>query len=111
MKDFVAPNRCLFNRSHEPTDVETWITNIQQLMEALDCTDEQKVKYTRLKLPERPWGGGNQVNYFWSWNMEVKMQLLGSFFKDFYKHFFPTSQRQMMAIEFLNLVKGNMTME
>jgi len=82
------------------------------LHETLGCTDEQKVRYTGLRITD-------EATRWW----KSKKGLLGielgrgvaipwdSFVEEFNARFFSTAQRQMRAIKFQNPVQGTMTIE
>ncbi|XP_062151921.1 uncharacterized protein LOC133860306 [Alnus glutinosa] len=98
-----------FNDGTEgPNVAEAWLTDIDVLYTTLGCRDEQKVQYIVLQLTgeaKRWWttrkvllGGGTVI----TWEM---------FKEEYNRRFFPRSQRQLRAIEFQNLVQGDMTVE
>jgi len=78
------------------------------LYNTLGCTDEQKVQYLALQLTR-------EVGRWWN----ARKVLLGDetvitwemFKVEYNRRFFPRFQRQLRAIEFQNLVQGNMTVE
>jgi hypothetical protein len=82
------------------------------LHETLGCTDEQKVRYTGLRITD-------EAARWWKSKKELLRIELGlrvvipwdRFVEEFNGRFFPRAQRQMRAIEFQNLVQGTMTVE
>jgi len=82
--------------------------DIDVLVDTLGCTDEQKVRYIRLQLT-------GEVGRWWNSKkvlLENEMVITLELFKvEYNRRFFPRSQRQLRAIEFQNLVQGNMTIE
>jgi hypothetical protein len=49
-KDFCEHRYPSFNGSRGPMVAESWIIDVQELLEAIVCTDEQKAMYAGLKL-------------------------------------------------------------
>jgi hypothetical protein len=110
--DFASQQFRLFDGTHGPLVAEAWITDTQLLHETLGCTDEQKVRYTGLRITD-------EATRWW----KSKKGLLGielgrgvaipwdSFVEEFNARFFSTAQRQMRAIKFQNPVQGTMTIE
>ena len=49
-RDFATYQFRLFDGMQGPMVAEAWITDIQDLFENLDCTDDQKVRYAGLKF-------------------------------------------------------------
>jgi hypothetical protein len=78
------------------------------LYTTLGCTDEQKVQYIVLQLT-------GEAKRWWT----ARKVLLGErtiitwemFKEEYNRRFFPRSHRQLRAIEFQNLVQGDMTVE
>jgi hypothetical protein len=56
--DFFKHNSPVFDESERPIEAEDWITSFDDLVHALSCNDEQKVKYVGLKLI-------GEANYWW----------------------------------------------
>ncbi|XP_062170953.1 uncharacterized protein LOC133876716 [Alnus glutinosa] len=87
---------------------EAWVTNIDVLYTTLGCTNEQKVQYLALQLT-------GEAGRWWN----ARKVLLGEgtvitwemFKVEYNRLFFPKSQRQLRAIEFQNLVQGDMNVE
>jgi len=66
MRDFASQQFRLFDGTQGPLVAKAWITNIQLLHETLGCTDEQKVRYTGLRIT-------NEAAKWW----KSKKELLG----------------------------------
>jgi hypothetical protein len=108
LRDFASYHFQTFEGTEGPNVAEAWLTDIDVLYTTLGCTDEQKVQYIVLQLTgeaKRWWtarkvllGGGTVI----TWEM---------FKEEYNRRFFPRSQRQLRAIEFQNLVQGDMTVE
>jgi hypothetical protein len=108
LRDFASYHFRTFKGMEGPNVAEAWLTDIDVLYTTLGCTDEQKVQYIVLQLmgeAKRWWtarkvllGGGTVI----TWEM---------FKEEYNRRFFPRSQRQLRAIEFQNLVQGDMTVE
>ncbi|XP_062170374.1 uncharacterized protein LOC133876106 [Alnus glutinosa] len=96
------------NGTEGPNAAEAWLIDIDVLYTTLGCTDEQKVQYLALQLT-------GEAGRWWN----ARKVLLGNetvitwemFKVEYNRRFFPRSQRQLQAIEFQNLVQGNMTVE
>ncbi|XP_062161924.1 uncharacterized protein LOC133868950 [Alnus glutinosa] len=108
LRDFSSYHFRSFECIEGPNAAEAWLTDIEVLFDTLSCTDEQKVRYVRLKLTR-------EAGQWWS----SRKVLLGDdvvitweiFKVEYNRRFFPRAQRQLRAIEFQNLVQGNMTVE
>lgn len=50
MQDFFSHQYRMFDGTQRPMVVEAQITDLQELLEAIGCTDNQKVNYAELKL-------------------------------------------------------------
>jgi hypothetical protein len=118
-----APRGCTFekfNRQHPPVfegqpdaiAAENWVLQIEKLMEVMNCTEEQRVKYATFYLT----AGAER---WWMAQKEHLQKRLGAEvtipwknFKDvFLERFFPQTIRQAKAQEFTDLVQGSMTVE
>jgi hypothetical protein len=108
MRDFTDQQFRTFNGTQGHTVAEAWISDIQLLHDTLKCTNEERLKYTVLRLT------GEALKW---WKSQV--ELIGPgvaitwerFVEEFNKQYFPRSQKQSRAIEFQNLVQGTMTVE
>lgn len=96
--NFFRHNSLVFDMSAEPLAVDNYITNFQDLADALRCTDSQKVNYARLKLD-------GESSYWWKSTKVLLAEELGPgvpitwdrFKKEFNDRFFPRAQRQQCA--------------
>jgi hypothetical protein len=108
MRDFIDQQFRTFNGTQVHTVAEAWISDIQLLHDTLKCTNEERLKYTVLRLT------GEALKW---WKSQV--ELIGPsvvitwerFVEEFNRQYFPRSQKQSRAIEFQNLVQGTMTVE
>jgi hypothetical protein len=106
--DFASYRFRTFEGTERSNAAEAWLTNIDVLYTTLSCTDEQKVQYLALQLT-------GEAGRWWN----ARKVLLGEgtvitwemFKVEYNRRFFPKSQRQLRAIEFQNLVQGDMTVE
>jgi hypothetical protein len=106
--DFACYRFWTFEGIEGPNAAEAWLTDIDVLYTTLGCTDEQKVQYLVLQL-------AGEAGRWWN----ARKVLLGEgtvitwemFKMEYNKGFFSQSQRQLWAIEFQNLVQGDMTVE
>jgi hypothetical protein len=108
LRDFASYHFRTFEGTEGPNVVEAWLTDIDVLYTTLGCTDEQKVQYIVLQLT-------GEAKRWWT----ARKVLLGErtiitwemFKEEYNRRFFPRSHRQLRAIEFQNLVQGDMTVE
>ncbi|XP_041016161.1 uncharacterized protein LOC121258683 [Juglans microcarpa x Juglans regia] len=98
----------LFDGRGEPTLVENWIQDIEEILQVLNCTDEQKVAYATFKLT-------GEANRCWI-SKRIIREAEGTkivswlhFKQIFLERFFLSSVREDKAIEFATLVQGTMT--
>ena len=47
---FMKQNPPSFDGKLDPTEAENWFLQMEKLLEALDCTDSQKVRFVTFKL-------------------------------------------------------------
>jgi len=111
LRDFCSHNFRSFEGVEGPSAAEAWLTDIEVLFDILNCTNKQRVKYVELKLTgeARRWWTSKKVLLTKPPNETV---ITWDLFKiEYNMRFFPKAQRQLRAIEFQNLVQGNMTVE
>jgi hypothetical protein len=111
LRDFCSHNFRSFEGVEGPSAAEAWLTDIEVLFDILNCTNKQRVKYVELKLTgeARRWWTSKKVLLTKPPNKTV---ITWDLFKiEYNMRFFPKAQRQLRAIEFQNLVQGNMTVE
>lgn len=87
---------------------EAWLTDIKVLYDTLGCTDEQKVSYVVLRLTD-------EAGRWWTSRKVLQKEppnktlITWEVFKiEYNRRFF---RRELRAIEFQNLVQGDMTVE
>jgi hypothetical protein len=106
--DFASYHFWTFEGTEGPNADEAWLTDIDVLYNTLGCTDEQKVRYLTLQLT-------GEAGRWWNTRKVLlgdEMVITWEMFKvEYNRRFFPRAQRQLRAIEFQNLVQGNMTVE
>jgi hypothetical protein len=109
--DFSSHNFRSFEGIERPSTAEAWLINIEVLFNILSCTNEQRVRYIELKLT-------GEAGRWWTSKKVLltkhpnEMVISWDLFKVEYNgRFFPRAQRQLRAIEFWNLVQGDMTAE
>ncbi|XP_040996074.1 uncharacterized protein LOC121242247 [Juglans microcarpa x Juglans regia] len=109
-----------FSRQHPPTfdgrsnamDADSWIERLEQIFEALFCTDDQKVIYAAYNLIDL-------ANNWWKSTRTLLQNELGEgvpitwerFKEVFLDRFFPQSLRESRARQFIDLTQGTMTVE
>ncbi|KAF5477557.1 hypothetical protein F2P56_004183, partial [Juglans regia] len=109
-----------FSRQHPPAfddrsnamDVESWIELLEQVFEALYCTDDQKVTYAAFNLTDA-------ANKWWKSARALLQMELGDgvpitwecFRKIFLECFFPQTLRESRAHPFADLTQGTMTVD
>jgi len=109
--DFASHNFWSFKGIEGPNVAEEWLTDIEVLYDTLGCTDEQKVCYVVLRLTGKAgrWWTSRKVLLKEPPNETI---ITWELFKiEYIRRFFPRAQRQLRAIEFQNLVQGDMTVE
>jgi hypothetical protein len=111
LHDFSSHNFRTFEGIEGPNVAEAWLTNIKVLFNTLGCTNEQRFRYIGLKLT-------GEASRWWTSRKVLlteppnEMLINWDLFKvEYNSRFFPRAQRQLRAIEFQNLVQGNMTVE
>ncbi|XP_062150625.1 uncharacterized protein LOC133859294 [Alnus glutinosa] len=111
LRDFASHNFRSFEGIEGPNAAEAWLTDIEVLYDTLGCTDEQKVSYVVLRLTGEAgrWWTAKKVLLKEPPNETI---ITWELFKiEYNRRFFPRAQRQLRAIEFQNLVQGDMTVE
>jgi hypothetical protein len=108
LRDFSSYHFRSFEGIEGPNAAEAWLTDIEVLFDTLGCTDEQKVRYVRLKLTGEAGQWWNSRKVLLGDDVVITWEL---FKVEYNRRFFPRAQRQLRAIEFQNLVQGNMTVE
>ncbi|XP_062173811.1 uncharacterized protein LOC133879298 [Alnus glutinosa] len=111
LRGFSSHNFRSFEGIEGPSAVEAWLTDIEVLFDIFGCTNEQRVRYIELKLTGEAgrWWTSKKVLLTKPPNETV---ITWDLFKvEYNRRFFPRAQRQLRAIEFQNLVQGDMTVE
>jgi len=111
LRDFSSHNFRSFEGIEGPSVAEAWLTDIEVLFDILGCTNEQRVRYIELKLTGEAgrWWTSKKVLLTEPPNETV---ITWNLFKiEYNRRFFPRAQRKLRAIEFQNLVQGDMTVE
>jgi len=106
--DFASYHFQNFEGTEGPNATEAWLTDIDVLFNTLGYTDEQKVRFIALQLAGETgrWRNARKVL------LGDEMVITWEMFKvEYNRRFFPRAQRQLWAIEFKNLVQGNMIVE
>ncbi|XP_059455138.1 uncharacterized protein LOC132185376 [Corylus avellana] len=100
----------IFDGQPDAIATENWVLQIEKLMDVMNCTEEQRVKYATFYLTEG-------AERWWTAQKEHLQQRLGAIipwmdFKEaFLERFFPQTTRQAKAQEFTDLIQGSMTVE
>ncbi|XP_041025420.1 uncharacterized protein LOC121265825 [Juglans microcarpa x Juglans regia] len=98
-----------FDGRGDPTLVEDWIQDIEEVLRVLNCTDKQKVLYSAFKLT-------SEAKRWWISERTIKEAggrgvVSWPHFKHiFFDPFFPRSIRDARAKDFADLVQGTMTL-
>jgi len=108
LRDFASFHFQTFEGTEGLNAAEAWLTDIDVLYTTLGCIDKQNVQYLALQLT-------GEAGRWWN----ARKMLLGEetvitwemFKVEYNRRFFPRSQRQLRAIEFQNLVQGDMIVE
>lgn len=96
MANFFRHNSATFDGSQGLIKVDIWISDLQELLEMLDCTDKQKVKYVGLKL-------SGEALRWWKAKKQLLAMKLGQdvlitwdrFKREFNDRFFPYAQQKL----------------
>ncbi|XP_057975996.1 uncharacterized protein LOC131163427 [Malania oleifera] len=109
IKEFMRMNLSTFIGGPDPVAAKNWVQEIEEIMIVLDCTDEQKVRYVSFKMT-------GETKWWWlsakllEEQRLVKIVLIWKRFKKlFFDRYFPSSIREENIEEFIDLIKGNMT--
>ena len=111
-KTFMKQNLPSFYGKPNPTKAKNWFLRIEKLLEALDCTDSQKVRFATFKLI-------GEVKRWWRSTKAIlegmdteRNPITWEKFKGvFYDNYFPKVIREQKEREFVNLMQGSMTVE
>ena len=101
-----------FDGKPDPTEAENWFLQMEKLLEALDCTDSQKVRFATFKLigeAERWWRSTKAI--LEGMDTERNPITWEKFKGVFYDNYFPEVVRERKEREFADLVQGSMTVE
>ena len=98
-----------FKGTTSPQEAETWIDEMEKAFRAMECTDEEKVRFATYMLQDR-------AHHWW---MSVERTLAAEqealtwqrFRTAFYSKYFPSSRLRELEREFLNLSQGTMTVD
>ncbi|XP_075633934.1 uncharacterized protein LOC142606477 [Castanea sativa] len=96
-----------FDGKPNPTEVENWFLQMEKLLEALDCTDSQKVRFATFKLigeAERWWRSTKAI--LEGMDTERNPITWEKFKGIFYDNYFPEVVRERKEREFADLVQG-----
>jgi hypothetical protein len=111
IRDFTSHHFRSFEGIEGPNVAEAWLTNIEVMFNILGCTNEQRVQYIGLKLT-------SEAGRWWTSRKVLQLEppsetiITWDLFKiEYNRRFFPQAQRQLIAIEFQNLVQGNISVE
>ena len=92
---FMKQNPPSFDGKPNPTEVENWFLQMEKLLEVLDCTDSQKVRFATFKLigeVERWWRSTKAIWREWTL---IETPSLGRNLKGvFYDNYFPEVVRE-----------------
>ncbi|XP_038988074.1 uncharacterized protein LOC120112563 [Phoenix dactylifera] len=103
----MAPS--VFKGTTSPQEAEAWIDEMEKAFRAMECTDEEKVRFATYMLQDR-------AHHWW---MSVERTLASEqealtwqrFRTAFYSKYFPSSRLRELEREFLNLSQGTMTVD
>jgi hypothetical protein len=110
LKDFCSHHSESFDKRGDHIRTKNWLNDVEELLATLGCMNEQKVAYVAYKLT-------GEAKHWWQDKKAVLIADLGSetaiswkvFKHKFNRHFFPRVVQEAKAHEFLDLVKGWMT--
>ena len=109
---FMKQNPPSFDGKPDPTEAENWFLQMEKLLEALDCTDSQKVRFATFKLigeAERWWRSTKAI--LEGLDIERNPITWEKFKGVFYDNYFPEVVQERKEREFADLVQGSMTVE
>ncbi|XP_057982211.1 uncharacterized protein LOC131167423 [Malania oleifera] len=109
IKEFIRLNPPTFEGGPNPVTAENWVQQIEEILEVLGYTKEQKVRYATFKMA----GDAKRWWLFVKMLEEqrlVKIALTWERFKElFFNRYFPLSIREENIEEFTNLTQRSMT--
>ena len=111
-KTFMKQNPSSFDGKLDPTEAENWFLQMEKLLEALDCTDSQKVRFATFKLigeAERWWRSTKAI--LEGLDIERNPITWEKLKGIFYDNYFPEVVREQKEREFADLVQGSMIVE
>ncbi|XP_038970573.1 uncharacterized protein LOC120104118 [Phoenix dactylifera] len=98
-----------FKSTTSPQEAEAWIDEMEKAFRAMECTDEEKVRFAIYMLQDRAHHWWKSVERTLAHEHEaVTWQ---RFCTAFYSKYFPSSRLRELEREFLNLNQGNMTVD
>ncbi|XP_030959351.1 uncharacterized protein LOC115981342 [Quercus lobata] len=105
-------NPLSFDGKPDPIEAENWFLQKEKLLEALDCTNSQKVQFATFKLigeAEHWWRSTKSILE----GMDTERNPINweKFKGVFYDNYFPEVVRERKEREFADLVQGSMTVE
>ncbi|CAA0837945.1 Unknown protein, partial [Striga hermonthica] len=102
LAQFLGLQPATFNGQGDPRIVEEWIRSLEQLFEAMNCTEQERIQCAQLQMI-----GDAGLWWFLYWQMstvEEKQALTWSGFKQIVKEkYYPAYYRAQMEWEFLDL--------
>ncbi|XP_030941780.1 uncharacterized protein LOC115966752 [Quercus lobata] len=107
-----AQNPLSFDGKPNPTEAKNWFLQMEKLLEALDCTDSQKLWFATFKLigeAERWWRSTMAI--LEGMDIERNPITWEKFKGVFYDNYFAEVVRERKEREFADLVQGSMTVE
>ena len=109
---FMKQNPPSFDGKLDPTEAENWFLQMEKLLEALDCTNSQNVRFATFKLigeVERWWRSTKVI--FEGLDIERNPITWEKFKGVFYDNYFLEVVQERKEREFADLVQGSMTIE
>lgn len=111
-KTFMKQNLPSFYGKPNPIEAKNWFLRIEKLLEALDCTDSQKMRFVTFKLI-------GEVKRWWRSTKAIlkgmdteRNPITWEKFKGvFYDNYFPEVIQEQKEREFVDLMQGSMTVE
>ncbi|XP_020084711.1 uncharacterized protein PB18E9.04c-like [Ananas comosus] len=98
-----------FSGATNPDEAENWIKEMEKAFTAMQCTDEEKVRFGTFMLQGR-------ANNWWESELRTRGSNLSAIsWKDFrsafYAKYFPRSKLRQLERQFLDLKQGSMSVE
>ena len=109
---FMMQNPPSFDGKPNPTKAENWFLQMEKLLEALDCTNSQKVRFANFKLigeAKRWWKSTKAI--LEGMDNERNPITREKFKGVFYDNYFPEVVRERKEREFADLVQGSIMVE